>query len=49
MTIKSRENLTPCERAEESIRKKFHKSIFTPFAKGIKQYELLKEGDMVAV
>lgn len=49
MTIKSRENLTPCERAEESIRKKFHKSIFTPFAKGIKQYELLKEGDKVAV
>jgi len=36
-------------RAELSIRKKFHKQIFTPFAKAINRYELLQEGDRVAV
>lgn len=34
---------------EQSIRKKFHKQLFTPFAKGINQYELVKEGDKIAV
>lgn len=34
---------------ELSIRKKFHKTLFTPFAKAINKYELLKEGDKVAV
>ncbi|MBQ9321574.1 MAG: tRNA 2-thiocytidine biosynthesis protein TtcA [Eubacterium sp.] len=34
---------------ELSIRKKFHKSLFTPFAKAINTYELLQEGDHVAV
>ncbi|MCR5836452.1 MAG: ATPase [Lachnospiraceae bacterium] len=34
---------------EESIRKKFHKSIFSPFAKGCKNYELIQEGDHIAV
>ena len=37
------------EQVELSIRKKFHKTIFSKFAKAIKQYELLKEGDKVAV
>ena len=35
--------------AELSIRKKFHKSLFTPFAKAINTYDLLQEGDHVAV
>ena len=35
--------------AELSIRKKFHKQLFTPFAKAINRYGLLKEGDKVAV
>lgn len=34
---------------EQSIRKKFHKQLFTPFAKGINQYNLVEEGDKIAV
>ncbi len=34
---------------EESIRKRFHKKIFSPFAKAINRYELLSPGDKVAV
>ncbi len=37
------------EKAENSIRKKFHKQIFSPFAKACKTYELIKEGDHIAV
>ena len=35
--------------AEESIRKKFHKEIFTPFAKACKNYDLIQDGDHIAV
>lgn len=34
---------------EKSIRKKFHKELFTKFAKAINQYQLLQENDHVAV
>lgn len=34
---------------ELSIRKKFHKQLFTPFAKGINTYDLVQEGDHIAV
>jgi len=34
---------------EQSIRKTFHKKLFTPFAKAINRYELLQPGDHVAV
>ncbi len=34
---------------EVSIRKKFHKQLFTPFAKAINQYQLVQEGDKIAV
>ncbi|MCR5544987.1 MAG: ATPase, partial [Lachnospiraceae bacterium] len=34
---------------EQSIRKTYHKKLFTPFAKAINQYELLEPGDKVAV
>ena len=34
---------------ERSITKKFHRSIFSRFAKAINEYELLKPGDKVAV
>ncbi|MBR1849429.1 MAG: ATPase [Lachnospiraceae bacterium] len=37
------------ERAEVSIRKKFHKQLFTPFAKACKTYQLIEEGDKIAV
>ena len=36
-------------KAEESIRKKFHKQLFSPFAKACKTYQLIKEGDHIAV
>ena len=34
---------------EESIRKKFRKTIWCRFTKAIREYELVKEGDKVAV
>ena len=37
------------KRAEESLRKKFHKTLFSPFAKACKKYELIQEGDHIAV
>lgn len=38
-----------CADIEYSIRKKFHKKIFSRFAKAVKEYQLLQEGDKVAV
>lgn len=43
------ENLTFSEEVEKSLRKKFHRRIFSKFAKGINEYDMLKEGDKVAV
>jgi len=37
------------KKAEKSIQKKFHKQLFTPFAKACKTYELIEEGDHIAV
>lgn len=37
------------KRAEESIRKKYHKQLFTPFAKACKNYKLIEENDHIAV
>ena len=37
------------KRAEESIRKKFHKQLLTPFAKGCRDYQLIQDGDRIAV
>lgn len=37
------------QRAEESIRKKYHRQLFTPFAKAVKTYQLIGEGDRIAV
>lgn len=37
------------KQAEESIRKKYHKQLFTPFAKALNKYELIKPGDKIAV
>ncbi|MCH5345095.1 MAG: ATPase [Acetatifactor sp.] len=45
-----RENMN--ERAEEiekSIRKKFHKALFTKFARAINEYDLVRENDKIAV
>ena len=37
------------KRAESSIQKKFHKQLFSPFAKACKIYQLIDEGDHIAV
>ncbi len=37
------------ERIERSIRKKFHKELFSRFTRAVKEYELVKEGDHIAV
>lgn len=37
------------EKIEKSIRKKFHKQIFSKFAKGINTYQLVEENDHIAV
>ncbi len=37
------------KKAEESIQKKYHKQLFTPFAKACKTYKLIEEGDRIAV
>jgi tRNA(Ile)-lysidine synthase TilS/MesJ len=37
------------EDIEKSIRKKFHKTIWSRFVKAIKEYDLIQEGDKIAV
>jgi len=37
------------EKAETSIRKKFHKQLFSPFAKACTNYRLIEDGDRIAV
>ena len=46
---KNSDNNEKQHRAEESIRKKFHKQLFTPFAKACKDYRLIADGDRIAV
>ena len=36
-------------KAEKSIQKKFHKQLFSPFARACKTYKLIEEGDHIAV
>lgn len=40
---------TFCADVEQSIRKRFHKKIWTRFTKAINEYELIQEGDRIAV
>ena len=37
------------QQVEESIRKKFHKKIFSQFTKAVKEYQLVQSGDRIAV
>ncbi|MCL2217543.1 MAG: tRNA 2-thiocytidine biosynthesis TtcA family protein [Defluviitaleaceae bacterium] len=41
--------LTFSEKVERSIHKKYRKGIWRPFIEGIKTYELIREGDSIAV
>lgn len=45
----AKEEQERCKQIESSIRKKFHKELFGKFAKAINTYQLLEEGDKVAV
>ncbi len=36
-------------KAEDSIRRKYHEQLFTPFARACKIYQLISEGDRIAV
>lgn len=47
--MRQSENQNRKEEIEKSIRKKFHKNIFSKFAKAINEYDLLQENDKVAV
>ena len=40
---------TACQKIERSIHKKFRKTLWNPFVAGIRRYELLKDGDKLAV
>ena len=44
-----RKESSVCAQVEKSICKKFHKELFSAFAKAINRYELLRENDKVAV
>ena len=41
--------LTTAQTAERSIQKTYHKKLWTPFVRAIKEYELIQEGDRIAV
>ena len=43
------ENIEKREKVELSIRKKFHKELFSKFAKAINEYDLIQPGDKIAV
>ena len=47
--LHSEEGKSCASQIELGIRKKFHKNIFSRFAKAISQYQMLQEGDKVAV
>ena len=47
--MKQDEGEEVAKRAEQSIRKKFRKTIWSKFTKAINEYELVKEGDRIAV
>lgn len=49
MSEKKEKVLTFNEEVEKSLRKKFHKRIFSKFTKGINEYEMLKPGDKIAI
>ena len=42
-------DLTPCQKIERSIHKKYRKKIWRPFIEAVQRYELISEGDKIAV
>ncbi len=48
-TNKDEDRVERQKKAEENIRRKFHKQLFSPFAKACKDYQLIQDGDRIAV
>ena len=48
-TNKDEDRVERQKKVEESIRRKFHKQLFSPFAKACKDYQLIQDGDRIAV
>lgn len=44
-----KEMMEPYQKAEQSINKKFRKELWNPFIAAVKRYELIEEGDKIAV
>ena len=44
-----KETMDKCLLVERSIQKKYHKELWTPFVRAVKQYGLIREGDRIAV
>lgn len=42
-------NVERCKEVERSIIKRYRKSIWRPFIRGIQEYQLIKDGDKIAV
>ena len=40
---------TPCQKIEQTIVRRYHEELWSPFCKAIKRYELIKPGDKIAV
>ena len=49
ITMKAGDMRERQKKAEDSIRGKFHKQLFSPFAKACKEYRLMEDGDRIAV
>ena len=44
-----KKDMTPCQRAERSITKTYRKQIWNPFIRAVREYELIKPNDKIAV
>ena len=49
MEVEDNMELDRCREIERSIIKRYRKSIWRPFIKGIQEYDLIQEGDKIAV
>ena len=49
ITTKAEDMQEGQKKAEDSIRGKFHKQLFSPFAKACREYRLIEDGDRIAV
>lgn len=47
--VQKKDNTDRAAEIEKSIRKKFHKQLFTRFAKAINEYDMIQENDKIAV